>query len=80
MVKNREWEKIFDILDQGMIEKIFNPNTWVKKLSYLVSDCPKPFPDTLKVFMDGVSWQNCVLVQSLKINWEFSPKKNLNNP
>ena len=41
MVKNREWEKIFDILDQGTIEQIFNPNSWVKKLSYLISDCLK---------------------------------------
>ena len=39
MVKNREWEKIFDILDQGTIEKFVNPNSWVKKLPNLVSDC-----------------------------------------
>lgn len=39
MVKNREWEKIFDILDQGTIEKklfpmVFGPcpDTWTQAL------------------------------------------------
>ena len=66
MVKNREWEKIFDILDQGKIEK---KSTRSRGSRNYQNSCPivlKPFPDTLKVFMDDSSWQNRVQVQSIK--------------
>ena len=57
MVKNREWEKIFDILDQGKIEK--KNSTQIRGSRNYPISCPivlKPFPDTLKVFMDDSSW------------------------
>ena len=46
MVKNREWEKIFDILDQGTIEKI---STQIRGPRNCLISCPivsKVFPDT----------------------------------
>ena len=36
MVKNREWEKIFDILDQGMIDKKIQPDSSTKIWSNLM--------------------------------------------
>ena len=60
LVKNREWEKIFDLLDEGTIE-----------FSLTVK-----LPRALRTSDDGENYRR-TRDQSLKINWEFLPKRNL---
>ena len=63
LVQNREWEKIFDLLDEGTIEF-----SYTEKLSR-----------TPRTSVDGETTDEYVRTrgQSLKINWEFLRKRNL---
>ena len=61
LVKNREWEKIFDLLDQGTIECSLK--------------LPRALRTTVDVETTDVYGRT--RYQSVKINWEFLRKRNL---
>ena len=79
MVKNREWEKIFDILDQGTIEKNPDPSARVKFYFQWSLEHVRTRP-WQSVEASVARADQFLLIQSWKINWECSQKKNLKNP